>query len=218
MQTLTEKVFLAAPPGGLFDQTVVQNLFPESSEGARKALVHRAVAAGEVLRLLPGVFCLGEVYRRSLLHPFALASVLHHPSHVSLETSLWHHGLIPEAVREVACVTVSRTRTFSTPLGVFSYLRVPAGRPRAGVEALEMGQGAWAFVATPLRAIADLVYSRRAISWRRDGLRFLGESLRIDLDELGAASKREDADDILSSIRNERTRTYLQGVCQELWP
>ena len=51
MQNLTEKVFKLAPPGGLFNETVIRNLFPDSSDGARALLVHRACAAREVLRL-----------------------------------------------------------------------------------------------------------------------------------------------------------------------
>ena len=59
MQNLSEKVFKLAPPGGLFDETVVLNLFPDSSDGARALFVHRACQAGEVLRLKPGLFVLG---------------------------------------------------------------------------------------------------------------------------------------------------------------
>jgi len=36
MQTLTEKIFKLAPPGGLFDESVVQTLFPGQSTGARR--------------------------------------------------------------------------------------------------------------------------------------------------------------------------------------
>jgi len=59
MQSLTEKIFKLGPPGGLFNETVIQNLFPDSSDGARALLVHRACQAGEVLRLKPGLFVLG---------------------------------------------------------------------------------------------------------------------------------------------------------------
>jgi len=36
----------------------------------------------------------------------------------------------------VSCVTLGRSREFSTPLGVFSFQRVPTRSPRAGVEAV----------------------------------------------------------------------------------
>jgi predicted transcriptional regulator of viral defense system len=136
MQSLTEKALKLAPPGGLFDETVIHNLFPDSSTGARGLLVHRACQAGEILRLKPGLFVLGQPYRKSEPHPFVVAAMLHAPSHISLESALAYHGLIPEAVYQVSGVTVGRSREFSTPLGVFDFRRVPARAPRAGVESV----------------------------------------------------------------------------------
>ncbi len=74
MQHLTERVFKLAPPGGLFNETVVGNLFPDSTEGARALLVHRACQCGN-LRLKPGLFVLASPYRKSEPHPFVLAAV-----------------------------------------------------------------------------------------------------------------------------------------------
>ena len=54
---LTEAVMILAPPGGLFNETVVGNLFSLGSDGARKQLVHRAVARGEISRLKPWALC-----------------------------------------------------------------------------------------------------------------------------------------------------------------
>ncbi|MDO8806325.1 MAG: hypothetical protein Q7R35_18065 [Elusimicrobiota bacterium] len=211
MQNLTEKVFKLAPPGGLFNETVISNLFSGSSSGARALLVHRACQAGEILRLKPGLFTLGPPYRKSEPHPFVLAGVLHSPSHISLESALAHHGLIPEAVYQVSSVTVGRSREFSTPLGVFSFRRVPARAPRAGVEAVEVARNAWAFIASPLRAIADAVYLNKDITWSRNGLGYLTESLRIEEDDLRALSF-EAFDEILGSIRSRRVHAYLEGL------
>lgn len=55
----------------------------------------------------------------------------------------------------------ARSRVYETPIGRFTFQRVLARNPRAGVEAVNVGQDAWAFVASALRAIADLVYLRR---------------------------------------------------------
>ena len=46
MQSLTESVFKLAPPGGLFDETVVANLFPDASVGARALLPECARGSG----------------------------------------------------------------------------------------------------------------------------------------------------------------------------
>jgi len=217
MQSLTQRVFALAPPGGLFDATVVRNLFPAASSGARKLLVHRAVHSGEVLRLRSGLYCLAASYRKTPLHPFTVAAALHGPSSVSLESALAFHGLLPEAVFQVASVTAQRSRTYVTPLGTFVFRRVPCHDAKAGVRAVRLSPDAWAFVALPLRAIADLVYLRRDISWSRDGLGFLTKSLRIedtDLRTMNLAPLPE----IRRAIRNRRTQDYLDGVHRELRP
>jgi len=215
MQTLTESVLKLNPPGGIFDGTVIRNLFPGHSEGARKALVHRAVHTGEVLRLKPGLHCLADDLGRSHPHPFVVAALLHYPSHISLESALSHHGLIPEAVYQVTSVTSGRSRSYTTPLGVFSYRTVPASPPRAGVVMVQMGDARWAFIATSLRAIADLVYLRKKVTWNSDGSRFLTESMRIEQDDLRDIPVDE-FDEIMRSIRDRRTRKYLSGLRQEV--
>jgi len=211
MQTLTESVFRLAPPGGLFDETAVRNLFPDVSPGARRVLVHRAFQQGEILRLKRGLYCLAPPYRKTDIHPFAIAATLHSPSHISLESALSYHGLIPEVVHEVTSVTTARSRAFETPLGRFSFWRVPANDPRAGVRAVQLDEHGWAFLALPVRAIADLVYLRKGITWARDGLDFLTESLRIDVDELREISAGDFAA-VAQSLRNRRTRDYLAGL------
>ena len=217
MQTLTEKVYRLAPPGGIFDDAVVRNLFPETSDAARKLLVHRAVGKMEVLRLKPGLYCLAEPYRGSHPHPFVVAALLHSPSHISLESALSYHGLIPEAVYQVTSVTSRRGRSFHTPLGDFSFQRVPANDPRAGVRSVKVDDHGWAFIARPLRAIADLIYLRKEIGWEKDGLRFLKDSMRIEEDCLRDIPL-EDFDEINNSLRNRRTKDYIQGLKAEIGP
>jgi hypothetical protein len=215
MQTLAEKVLELRPPGGMFDDTVVTNLFPDHTQGARLALVHRAVQSREVLRLKRGLYCLAPHLRSTQPHPFMIAGMLHAPSQISLETALSHHGLIPEAVQQVASVTSQRSRTFVTPLGRFEFVRVPCNALRAGVGVERVDRNLWAYVSSPLRAIADLVYTRREVSWKQDGLEFLVDSLRIERGDLLALSM-ERFDEIHDSIRNKRTRQFLQGMRREL--
>jgi hypothetical protein len=214
MQTLTEKILRLSPPGGLFDETVVRNLFPDRSEAARKVLVHRAVAKGEIIRLKPGLFLLNSEYRKTHPHPFVVAAALHSPSHASLESALSYHGLIPEAVYQVSSVTSLRSRTFRTPVGVFTFSRVPAKQPRVGVRATRIDTKSWVFIASPLRAIADLVYLNKQISWEKDGLSFLTESMRIELENLEQMSF-ENVPEICENLHNSRTRRYLIQLYKE---
>jgi len=214
MQTLTENVYKLGPPGGLFDESVVLNLFPAVSLPARRLLVHRAVKHGEVVRLKPGKYCLAPEYRRNNPHPFVVAALLHWPSHISLESALAHHGLIPEAVQTVSSVTPHRSRIFSTPLGHFSFRRVPVRNPAAGVTAVTVAENCWAHVATPLRAIADLLYLRKEIRWDRGGAGFLTESMRIAEEDLHRILAKPDAE-VIEGMRSGRVRAYLRNLAKE---
>jgi len=80
---------------------------------------------------------------------------------------------------------------------------------------VRLSPDAWAFVALPLRAIADLVYLRRDISWSRDGLGFLTTSLRLEDADL-RATHLEALPEIRRAIRNRRTQDYLDGLRKEL--
>jgi len=215
MQSLTEAVLGLAPPGGLFDETVLANLYPDRSAGARNALAHRAVSSREVLRLKPGLYCLARRYSRSPAHPFLVAAALHSPSHVSMESALWHHGLLPEALFGVASVTTSRGRRYSTPVGEFEFFKVVARPPMVGVTSIEVEPRHWGFVADPLRALADLLYLRRQVSWQEMGPDFVTNSLRIDLDELAALVSGPTAP-IVNGIGSPRVRLYLRNLIREM--
>lgn len=214
MLRLTEKIFRLKPKFGLFDSSAVSNLFPEKSAGAIKLLLKRAIDKGEIVRLKPGLYCLSKTYQREPPHPFVIAQAIFRPSYVSLETALRHHGLIPEMIFQVASVIRKRSRRFDTPFGSFTYDRVPSHSLMAGVISTEVEDDGWAFVATPLRAIADLVYLRK-ISWRQDGLGFLLESMRIEEDDLYNLDIGR-MDEILLSLRSYRVREYIKKMVKEI--
>ena len=215
MQKLTENIWRLKPPGGIFNDMVVASLFPNLKPGARAALLHRAFEKEEILRLKPGLYCLANEFRASSMHPFAIAGVLYAPSYVSLESALWYHSLIPEAIQQVASVIAERSRAYSNPLGHFTYTRIPCRNLKAGVRADAMDSGGWAYIAGPLRALADVVYLRNEISWKQNGLSFLTESLRIEPENWTAFS-RDSFDEVLDTFRNIRVREYLEGLRKEM--
>ncbi len=215
MQTLTEKIFKLSPPFGLFDKTVVGNLFPNINDGARKLILHRAIIANEILRLKRGLYILAPEFRKSDPHPYVIAAMLHAPSHISLETALSFHGLIPEAIFQVSSVTYSRSRDFDTPLGLYTFQRVPILNPRSGVEVVKLGNDSWAFVAKPLRAITDLIYLRKEISWETDELNFLTDSLRMENEDISQIDFSQYSE-ILNGLHDKRTLFYLKSMKKEI--
>ena len=89
------------------------------------ALLKRALKSGEIIRIRRGLYCLSSKYMRRKVDPLVLAQRIHGPSYISLETALSYHGWIPEAVYAVTSASLGRSREFETPLGHFSFTRIP---------------------------------------------------------------------------------------------
>ncbi len=210
MQTITE-IALERAERGVFtrDQTALW----VGSRGARlDALLRRAVASGEVWRVRRGLYCLSDRYTPGRVNPLELAQRVFGPSYVSLETALSYHGWIPEAVRAVTSVALGRSRTFNTPLGLFSFTRVPQRRLLSGVRrATVEGAGAF-FLATPLKALADHVYAQRH-DWRSAAP--VTESLRVE-DRSLAELTGELFDEVMSAYKPGRVCRFLAGLRKDL--
>jgi len=181
--------------------------------GARlDALLKRGVAAAEILRVRRGLFCLADRYRREPIHAFELAQRILGPSYISLESALAHHGWIPEAVYTITSVSAKRSRDFDTPIGRFSYTRVPQDPFFAAVQREELRDGVCFFVASPLKALADYVYSHRC-EWT--GLAPVVGSLRVEEDDL--ATLTGESFDALSGVyRSGRVRRFLDAARKDL--
>ncbi len=211
MQTLTKKIWDMKPPDGLFNKTVINNSFPQLTTAAKRELIRRALKANEIIRLKPGVYCLADKFRQSNPHPFIAAGMLLSPSYISLESALWYHGLIPEALFQVSSMTNLRSREYNNQLGVFTYYQISCKDFKAGVKAVKIKNHGWTFIAEPLRAIADMIYINKKISWKTDGLNYLIESLRIDIELLKNISMKS-YNDIFTSITNQRVHEYLLNI------
>lgn len=144
--------------------------------------------AGDLVRIKKGIYIFGPRHRRRPYSREILANLLYGPSCLSLEYALHRHGFIPEQVETLTSVTAGRARTFSTPVGIFSYRHVPLGVFRLGVERLELPSGEGFLIATPERALADKVYQERGLSraGRKEMRDYLLKNLRLDTDQLRA--------------------------------
>jgi len=118
----------------------------------------RWVASGKLVSLRRGVYALAPTYASRRPHPFEIANLLARPSYVSTESALSYHGMLPEAVFTTTSVTSARGGEFSTPLGEYSFRHI-APSLFWGYRLESLGDGrAQAFVASPEKALLDLVY------------------------------------------------------------
>jgi len=210
MQAITEMA-LERAERGFFSRE--QAALWVGSRGARlDALLKRAVARREVWRVHRGLYCLAKRYARGSINPLELAQRIHGPSYVSLETALSHHGWIPEAVHAITSVALGRARSFDTPVGLFSFTPVPQRTLLSGVRSASVEGGGAFFLATPLKALADLVYVQRR-EWRSAAP--VVESLRVE-DEPLAQLTGELFDEVLSAYRPGRVSRFLVGLRKDL--
>jgi hypothetical protein len=210
MQTVTE-IALERAERGIFTREQAALWF--SSRGARlDGLLKRAVASGEVWRIHRGIYCLSGRYTRVRVNPLELAQRIHGPSYISLETALSHHGWIPEGVQAVTSVSLGRSRTFDTPVGFFSFTRVPQRTFLSGVRRIPVEGGGAFFLATPLKALADYVYAQR-VDWHCAAP--VVESLRVDEESL-AELTGELFDEVASAYGPGRVRRFLAGLRKDL--
>jgi len=210
MQTITE-IAIEKMEGNVF--TREQAALWVGSHGARlDALLKRAVAGREIWRVHRGLYCLSRRYARGRINPLELAQRIHGPSYVSLETALSHHGWIPEAVQAVTSVTLGRSRTFTTPVGLFSFTRVPQRRFLSGVRRASVEEGVACFLATPLKALADYVYVQRC-DWSSAAP--VVASLRVE-DESLAELTGELFEEVISAYKPGRVCRFLDGLRKDL--
>ena len=111
---------------------------------------------GKLVPLRRGVYLLPPALRKREFPVEYLANLLVMPSYVSLERALAIHGVIPERVPLIQSVTLRRPNLFRTAVGDFSYRHVKREWFFGYVETTVAG--GTALVATPEKALLDLVY------------------------------------------------------------
>ncbi len=117
----------------------------------------RWVTSGRVVQLRRGLYSLAPPYRKTDPHPFVVANRLVRGSYVSLQSALAHHGLIPEHVPVTTSVTTGRPQHRETAFGAFEYHHCRPAR-LTGYRLETLGGGQEALVATPAKALADLIH------------------------------------------------------------
>lgn len=117
----------------------------------------RWMKAGRLLQLRRGLYSLAPTWRKVEPHPFLVANRLQRGSYVSLQTALAWHGVIPEHVPVVTSVGPGRPETVRNPLGTFQFNHLADGL-LLGYSRVEVAPRQFAFVASPEKALLDLVH------------------------------------------------------------
>lgn len=113
--------------------------------------------AGKIYQLRRGLYCLAPPFQKVNPHPFLVSNRMLSASYVSLQSALAYYGMIPEHVPVTTSVTTSRPAHWETPLGVFDFRHIQIDF-FDGNRLVDLGEKQRAFIATPEKALLDLVY------------------------------------------------------------
>lgn len=117
----------------------------------------RWVRSGNLVQLRRGLYALSERHQKTRPHPFLVANRLKRASYVSLQSALEFHGLIPEYVPSVTSATTGRPEELVISFGTFMYKHIKK-ELFTGYRTVDVGEGQSAFIATPEKALLDLLY------------------------------------------------------------
>jgi predicted transcriptional regulator of viral defense system len=205
------KLYNIARPNSLITDTELA-FWLDGSPDSRYGKVKRLQQQGKLLHIRRGLYSVADASTPSaMLHPFELAHHIYAPSYISLESALAYYQLIPEAVYVTTSVSIKRSKEFDTPVGKFTYLKLPTKNFYLNVELITTNNHRF-LIAKPWKAIFDYVYGYKKDWYNLDPL---WKSLRIELDELPTLSEPEIElfDDYYASQRMTR---FLRGIRREL--
>jgi len=140
--------------------------------------IRRLVQQGDLIPVVRGIY---ETDRSTPGH--YLASIIYGPSYLSFEFALGFYALIPEAVYNITSATFEKKKKkeHKTLFGVFSYRDVPSDVYPYGIH-LHSENGYGFQMASPEKAICDMLYKVASVRNKMEMEQLLFEDLRVDKD------------------------------------
>lgn len=142
-------------------------------------LICRMCKRGELIRLKQGFFVISEKIEKAPVPYEQIANLLYGPSYISFEWALSYYGMIPEGVYVVTSASATKSKSYSTKLATFEYSYLSHLRYAVGIDQAENSAGKF-LIATPEKALADLVHKKSKNLTSKDLLVDLLEARRIN--------------------------------------
>ncbi|HUG72351.1 MAG TPA: hypothetical protein VMK82_02895 [Steroidobacteraceae bacterium] len=114
-------------------------------------ILRRLAAEGMIVHLSRGRWLVNQKIDRHALPELISAP---YPAYISLQSALFHHGLIEQIPSVLYAITLGRPRRLRTPVGTISFHRMPP-ELFAG---FELSSASEAKIAIPEKALFDVLY------------------------------------------------------------
>ncbi len=167
----------------------------------------RLCRRGELIRLKNGFFVIAEKIERSPVPYEQIANLLYGPSYLSFEWALSYYGMIPEGVYVVTSASATTSKIYNTPLGTFEYVYLSHARYSIGIDQKENFGGNF-LIATPEKALADLVHQKSKKLSSKELLADLLEARRIDESQIKQLDKHH-----LAEIAERYRSQAVHNLC-----
>jgi len=186
-------------------------LLIDRSADACDSIIRRAIQTGYLLRLKRGLYLITSKTGANKPDTRETAQFVYGPSYISFESALSWHGWIPEGVRVVTSATTKRQKEVTTPIGTFTYEKIPSEAFALGVRHIKTSSGSF-LMAEGWKALADLIFTRKN-NW--PNIHHIYEDLRIEEEDL-TNSDIQLLEELSIQYPNKRVRHYLTLYYQEL--
>jgi len=177
------------------------------SKDVRRQL-SRWTKAGHLYQVRRGLYALAPPFQKVKPHPFLVANRMMHGSYISLQSALGYYGLIPELVPVTTSVTTGRPNQWQTPLGVYTFQHIKT-EWFVGYRLIDLGSNQQAFVATPEKALLDLVHLQPG----GDSAEYLQELRLQDMERLDLEELQHQAG-LASSPKLRRAAAFVIKLAQ----
>ena len=146
--------------------------------------INELIKKGILISLKKGLYMAGPNLSKTKPEPFLLANHIWGPSYVSLDSALSHYGFIPERVYGITSITIKNAKTFATPAGIFSYVRLHSPYYAFGIRQIQVSGRQFALIASPEKAVCDKIIatSGTILRSKMNVLEYLTEDLRMDIE------------------------------------
>lgn len=199
-----------ALPLSVFSHEMLYALLEKSVSNVNDK-ISNLVKSGELVRLKKGFYTFSKAYLTKPIDLISVANTLYTPSYVSFDYALSYYGMIPERVSEITSATSKNEKLFETPVGRFSYKKVPLKAYSLGIDWLYDENEGGRFIATPEKALCDKIRYDRGIGTLTQGamVEYLKYDLRLEIAKPLDAGRIEE---IATAYRSRNLKTLSQVV------
>lgn len=163
-------------------------------------ILSRLADSGEIVKIARGIWGIQD-----RVDPFVLSEKLTapFPSYISLQTALYHHGMISQIPTIIYAVTLARSKTINTSLASYSFHHIV---PELFIGNIQFGSKRIA-IATPEKALFDFAY------YSRTKIRYFSSLPELEIPDMFDEQKLHE---YISLISNKRiasaVETHLKNI------